>query len=219
MDEMKVLADFGRALDPEPPAALLRQRNRLVDALEGGRAIRRGPRPWLVSAAAAAVLVAGAVLAVALPAQHGESPSPRTSVALAGWSVTAEAGGEVQVSLRELTDATAVRQALAAAHVPARVWLVPVKVADPKTFGALAAPIVGCTPDYLQEKRIEGRHGVDGVEYPPAAAQGVVFLVEPSAMPPHTVVNIVLYTLQGEESGYYIAVTEATDNACTPYEN
>lgn len=218
MDEMKALAVFGRDMNQEPPATLLRQRSRLLDALADGRAVRRRPRRRLLFAGTAAVLVAGAALALVLPARHGGSAAAPTGVALAGWSVKAEADGDVQVTLRELTDATAVRQALASAKVPARVWLVPVKAADPTTFGALAAPIVGCTPDYLRMKRIEGQTGVDGVEYPVANAQGIVFQVKPSAMPANTIVNIVLYTLEGKESGYYIAVTKSADNACTPYE-
>lgn len=223
MDDMKILADFGRELDLEPPAALLRQRNRLLDALETGPAARRSRRRPLL-AGATAVLAAGAVLAVTLPTHHGAATSPPAAAgsptvdaAPAGWSVKTEADGDVQVMFRELTDATAVRQALSSANVPARVWLVPVRVADPRTFGALSTPIVGCTPDYLDEKRIEGATGVDGVEFPTTSAPGVVFTVDPSAMPKNTVVNIILYTLDGAESGYYIAVSKTTDNACTPY--
>jgi hypothetical protein len=235
MDEMKALADFGRDLDREPPAALLRQRNRLLDALGDGdgkgRAIRRRTnrrlRFGLAGAAtvltAGTALIAGTVFTAAVPAPHHTAlavPPPTGITALAGWSVKTEAGGKVQVSLRELTDAGALRRALASAHVPARVWLVPVEVSDPKTFGALAAPIVGCTPDYLLVKRLEGPQGVDGLEFPaPDAARGVVFQIDPSAMPADTVVNIILYTLKGEEGGYYIAVTKSADNACTPYEN
>ena len=225
MDDMKILAEFGRDLDQEPPATLVQQRNRLLDALESGRAPRHPRRrPLLVGATAA--LAVGAVLAVTLTGSHGEpttppaaAGSPTVGVALAGWSVKADADGDVQVTLRELTDATAVRQALASANVPARVWLVPVKVADPKTFGALAAPIVGCTPDYLEQKQIEGQSGVDGVDFDGTGTQGVVFTVKPSAMPPSTVVNIILYTLDGAESGYFVAVGKSTANACTPYDN
>jgi hypothetical protein len=164
------------------------------------------------------------VLAATLTGRHGtptappaSAGSPTVDAALAGWSVKADADGDVKVTLRELADATAVRQALASANVPARVWLVPVEVADPKTFGALAAPIVGCTPDYLEMKRIEGRSGVDGVDFDGAGTQGVVFTVKPSAMPASTVVNIILYTLNGAESGYYVAVGKSSANACTSY--
>jgi hypothetical protein len=148
MDDMKILADFGRDLDREPPATLVRQRNRLLDVLENKPAVRHRTGRRLLLAGASAVLVAGVALAVALPAHvaptlpPAAAGSPTGSVALAGWSVKAEVGGDVDVTIRELTDATALRQALGAAKVPARVWLVPVKVPDPTTFAAIAAPIV-----------------------------------------------------------------------------
>ena len=234
MDEMKLLAEFGRDLDREPPAALVRQRNRLLDAVgdaAAGTATRHShprprPRPSRpLLAGAAALLVAVALLAVLLPTGHGSpaaSPtatgSPTTDAALAGWSVKAEADGEVEVTVRDLTDATAVRRALAAAKVPARVWLVPTTVADPKTWAALSAPIVGCPTDYLQMKRILETTGIVGIGFPNAGPRDVVFTVEPSLLPENTVVNIVLYTLDGAAAGYYISVGENTDNACTPYQ-
>jgi hypothetical protein len=228
MDEMKLLADFGRELDREPPNALVRQRNRLLDAVENagtGTAARRLRRPRPLLAGAAAVLVAGALLAVVLPAGHGSSAgphiasgSPTTDVALAGWSVKAEADGEVEVTLRELTDAAAVRRALAAAKVPARVWVVPTSVADPKTWAALSAPIVGCATDYLQMKQILQTTGIAGLGFPNTGAREVVFTVDPSLLPAKTVVNIVLYTLDGAADGYYLSVSKPTDNACTPYQ-
>lgn len=227
MDEMKLLAEFGRELDRDPPATLVRQRNRLLDAVgdaEAGAATRRLRRGPLL-AGATGVLVAGALLAVTLPASHGspaKSPtangSTNADVSLAGWSVKAEADGDVEVTLRELTDADALRQALASAKVPARVWLVPTSVADPKTWAALSAPIVGCATDYLQMKRILETTGIVGIGFPNAGSREVVFTIDPSALPANTMVNIVLYTLDGAAAGYYISVSKATDNPCTPYQ-
>ncbi|MBR7836271.1 hypothetical protein KDL01_23540 [Actinospica durhamensis] len=226
MDDMQILAEFGRELDLAPPATLVRQRNRLLEAVDSNRAVRRSYRRPLF-AGAAALLSAAAVLAVALPtAHHGTSgalhvatDTPTVSVSLAGWSVKSEAGGSVEVALKELTDATELRQALAQAKVPARVWLVPTKVADPKTFAALSAPIVGCPVDYVQMKRIESTTGIVGVSFARSDTPGVLFTVTPSKLPEDTVVNIVLYTLNGVENGYYISVSKTSDNACTPYQN
>ena len=225
MDDMQILTEFGREMDLEPPATLVRQRNRLLDALEHNRPVRRSRRRPLF-AGAAALLGVGAVLAVALPTgHHGISAAPpatttpTVNVSLAGWSVKGEAGGGVEVVLKELTDATELRQALAEAKVPARVWLVPTKVADPKTFAALSAPIVGCPVDYVQMKRIESTTGIVGISFAQTREPGVLFTVTPSKLPEDTVVNIVLYTLNGEENGYYISVSKTTDNACTPYRN
>ncbi len=222
MDDMQILAEFGHEIDREPPAGLVRQRSRLLDALENDRAARRSYRRPLF-AGAAALLGVGAVLAVALPAgHHGTSAAttaPTVDVSLAGWSVKSEANGTVQIVVRELTDPTEVRQALAEAKVPARVWLVPTKVADPKTYAALSAPIVGCPVDYLQMKRIQETTGIPGVDSGKWDQPGVIFDISPSKLPEGTVVNIVLYTLNGQEAGYFVSVSKTTANACTPIQN
>jgi hypothetical protein len=232
MDEMRMLAELGRELHREPPASLARQRNRLLDAardgdVRAGRVRTRAPlrRPLLLGAGA--VLVAGALFAAlqtahpgspaVRPAADGASGSATASVALAGWSVRTQADGSVEVTLRQLTDATALRRALASAKVPARVWLVPAGAADPKSFAALSAPVVGCPVDYLGMKRILQTTGMPGIAFPPSGARDVVFTVRPSALPGGTVVNVVLYTVDGAEAGYYLSVSKATDNACTPY--
>lgn len=227
MDEMQVLADLGHTLEREPPATLARQRNRLLGALEdaaAGNADRRGRRRPLFAVGAAA-LVATAACVLILPshhdapvASHPASHPSTTALALAGWSVQSQSDGDVEVTLKQLTDATALREALASAKVPARVWLVPTSVPDPKTFAALSAPIVGCPVDYTQMKRIEQATGIVGISFPNTAARDLVFTIDPSVLPENTVVNIVLYTLHGAEAGYYISVSEVTANACTPFQ-
>jgi hypothetical protein len=51
--------------------------------------------------------------------QAGTSGATGTNVSLAAWSVRADGGGSVTVTLRELTDAARLKQALAANGVPA----------------------------------------------------------------------------------------------------
>jgi hypothetical protein len=224
VDDLKILAEFGRDLDREPPATLVRQRNRLLAAVAGAQAPRRrlSRRPLL--AGTAAVLVAGAALAVALPSGRTAAPAPVAApssavgptidASLAGWSVQTEADGSSLVTLKELTDATALRQALAAAHVPARVWLVPTKVADPQTFEALSTPIVGCPVDYVQMKQYMIK-GIPGLSFSDTSEPGTIFSVNPSKLPGGTVLNLVVYTLGGVEDGYYISVSKSTENACS----
>ena len=222
MDDLKILAEFGRDLDREPPATLVRQRNRLLAAVAAAPPRRRLRRPLLAGTAAG--LVAGAALAVALPSGRTAAPTPVAApstaggptidASLAGWSVQTEADGSSLVTLKDLTDATALRQALAAGHVPARVWLVPTKVADPKTFEVLSMPIVGCPVDYVQMKQYMIK-GIPGLSFSDTSEPGTIFSVNPSKLPAGTVLNLVIYTLGGVEDGYYISVSKSTDNACT----
>ncbi|WP_067483979.1 LCP family protein [Actinomadura hibisca] len=65
MDDLKAIRDLGDDLGHEPPASLVRQRQRLVDAA-GGRAPRRRPSGWLligvVTAVTAALILVPTVL-------------------------------------------------------------------------------------------------------------------------------------------------------------
>ncbi len=84
-----------------------------------GRARRRRHR--LTGLAGAAVVAAGAVLAVIalLPANHPASRQPR--VQLAAWTVVKQSGGIIQVTMRELRDPAGLQAALRADGVPASV--------------------------------------------------------------------------------------------------
>ncbi|MFC5819938.1 MULTISPECIES: LCP family protein [Nonomuraea] len=65
MDDLKLLRDFGRRLEHEPPATLVRQRERLLGAVEG-----RPRRRWFgwMAAGLVAVATVATVAAVAVPA-------------------------------------------------------------------------------------------------------------------------------------------------------
>ncbi|MGH3392984.1 MAG: CU044_5270 family protein [Actinomadura sp.] len=86
MDDLKMLGDLGRHLDQEPPATLIRQRRRLVEAETGqgsGRS-RRLTRWWLPGLAAT---VTTAVIAVSAMVLAGEHPAGRPDSATSGPAV------------------------------------------------------------------------------------------------------------------------------------
>jgi hypothetical protein len=111
----------------------------LPGVLTAGRARRRRRRVIACGGAASAGLAASAALALMLAAPGtgpGVNPggvaaqagpagtadpggTSGTNVSLAAWSVRADGGGSVTVTLRELTDAAQLKQALAANGVPA----------------------------------------------------------------------------------------------------
>ena len=129
-----VLTAVRRAVDETTPA-------RAADAglpqvLTAARARRRRRRVAACGGAAGAGLAVSAALTLALgapgagprvnlggAAAHagttGTANPAGTSVSLAAWSVRADGGGSVTVTLRELTDAAQLKQALAANGVPA----------------------------------------------------------------------------------------------------
>jgi hypothetical protein len=108
----------------------------LPRVLTAARARLRRRRMTAGGGAAGAALAAGAVLALTLGAPGtglranpggtaaeagttGTANPAGTSVSLAAWSVQANGGGSVTVTLRELADAAQLKQALAANGVPA----------------------------------------------------------------------------------------------------
>lgn len=134
-----VLTAVRRAVDETTPA-------RAADAglpqvLTAARARRRRRRVAACGGAAGAGLAASAALTLALGVPVGPRVNPGgtaaqagmtgaanpagasgtsgTNVSLAAWSVRADGNGSVTVTLRELTDAAQLKQALAANGVPA----------------------------------------------------------------------------------------------------
>ena len=111
----------------------------LPQVLTAARARRRRRRVTACGGAAGAGLAASAVLTLALaapgtgprvnPAGTAAQAGPAgtanpggtsgTNVSLAAWSVRADGGGSVTVTVRELADAAQLKQALAANGVPA----------------------------------------------------------------------------------------------------
>src|SRR5439155_23272760 len=108
----------------------------LPQVLTAARARRRRRRVTACGGAAGAGLAVSAALTLALgapgagsrvnlggAAAHADTTGTAnpagTSVSLAAWSVRADGGGSVTVTLRELADAAQLKQALAANGVPA----------------------------------------------------------------------------------------------------
>ncbi|MQY06892.1 LCP family protein [Actinomadura macrotermitis] len=58
MDDLKMLRDLGRDLEHEPPASLVRQRQRLADAASGRRGALRRPGGWTLLGVVAVVTAA-----------------------------------------------------------------------------------------------------------------------------------------------------------------
>ena len=135
-----VLTAVRRAVDETTPA--LGADAGLSEVLTAARARRRRRRVTACGGAAGAGLAVSAALTLALaPPGAGVRVNPAgtaartgttgtrnpagtagpagTSVSLAAWSVRADGGGSVTVTLRELADAAQLKQALAANGVPA----------------------------------------------------------------------------------------------------
>ncbi|MFI6518661.1 LCP family protein [Spirillospora sp. NPDC050679] len=81
MDDLKAIRDLGDDLGHEPPAALVRQRQRLLDAA-GGRAPRRRPGRWPVIGVVAAA-TAALILVPTVVLRGGDDPggTPRREAA------------------------------------------------------------------------------------------------------------------------------------------
>jgi len=138
-----VLTAVRRAVDETTPAGGTDAG--LPQVLTAARARRRRRRVTAYGGAAGAGLAVGAALTLALGAPGagtrvnpggtaaqagttgtanpagtaGASGTAGTSVSLAAWSVRADGGGSLTVTLRELADAAQLKQALAANGVPA----------------------------------------------------------------------------------------------------
>ncbi len=132
-----VLTAVRRAVDETTPARGADAG--LSEILTAARARRRRRRVTACGGAAGAGLAVSAALTLALGAPGGgarlnpgrttaqagttgtanPAGTAGTSVSLAAWSVQADGGGSVTVTLRELADAAQLKQALAANGVPA----------------------------------------------------------------------------------------------------
>jgi hypothetical protein len=82
------------------------------------RALRARRRARAVTGAAA---MAGTGIAVAAVLTAGQSPPSPPQARLAAWTVTTEANGTVDVTIRQLTDAAGLQRTLRADAIPARV--------------------------------------------------------------------------------------------------
>lgn len=224
LDDMKVLAEFGRDVAQEPPLTLVRQRNRLLDVIEDGSAAGRRPRRRRpVLAGAAAALVAGAALVVglsALPGGSSGSPaaagSPTSGIALAGWSMKVQPDGKVEVHLWDVTNFPALRKAMAQAHVPITELVVPLKPGQAEPAWDVTVPMPDCTPDQVDLKVLAKGTSLDGVENEDSSASGIAFTIDPSALPKDAGITVVSYPDDGVPGSYSVAVNEHFSNTCNP---
>jgi hypothetical protein len=130
------------------------------EIISRGRSVRARRRiSGLTGALAAAAAVAAAAL---VPSGHQAPPPPRPQ--LAAWTVTKQADGDVEVTIRELRDPSALAAALRAAGVP--------------TYVAFADPApVSCQPypaSSAQLVAIYQLHQGNG---------SAAFVIDPSAIP------------------------------------
>jgi hypothetical protein len=121
-------------IDDELTTVLREQRGKVVmttpveQIISRGRAVRNRRRVPGVAAAVGAAAAAAVAVSVALPAGHpgaghpaASHPASPPSVRLAAWSVTRLAGGSIQVTFREATDAAGLQRTLRADGVPVSV--------------------------------------------------------------------------------------------------
>lgn len=149
-----------------------------------GRARRRRHR--LTGLAGAAVVAVGAVLAVTalLAASHPASHQPR--VQLAAWAVTRQAGGIIQVTLRELRDPAGLQAALRADGVPASV-----------SFGN--GQQTACRPYPGGGFTTSANPALINTVFPPSSGPGTAVAIRPSALPSGT--GVLLAFLQRSQPG------------------
>jgi hypothetical protein len=108
----------------------------LVETVRRGRALHRRRARAVTGAAAVAVtgMAAAAVLAA------GQSPPSPPEARLAAWTVTTEANGTVDVTIRQLTDAAGLQRRLRADAIPARVVFYPIVNGPGSAPGKAAVP-------------------------------------------------------------------------------
>ena len=120
--------------DDELITALRKQRGTVVmttpvqQIISRGRTVRNGRRVFAAAGSLAAAAVVAFTVGVALPGSHpaargpaASHPAGPTSVRLAAWTVTRQAGGNIKVSFRELADPAALQRTLRADGVPVSV--------------------------------------------------------------------------------------------------
>jgi hypothetical protein len=164
----------------------------LDNVVRHGRAMRRRHR--LTGLTGAAVVAAGAVLAVIalLPASHTASRQPR--VQLAAWTVVHQPGGIIQVTLRQLRDPAGLQATLRADGVPASV-----SFGNGQQTACLPYPGGGFTsstnPALLNSV------------FPSSSGAGTAVAIRPSALPSGT--GVLLAFLQRSQPGVPLIQMEA----------
>lgn len=109
----------------------------LEEAVRRGGALRTRRRARAVTGAAA---IAGTGIAVAAVLTAGQPPPSPPQARLAAWTVTTEANGAVDVTIRQLTDAAGLQRTLRAHAIPARVVFYTSENGPGSAPGKAAAP-------------------------------------------------------------------------------
>jgi hypothetical protein len=179
-------------IDDELITVLREQRGKVVmttpveQIISRGHTVRNRRRlPGVVAAVGVAAAAAVAV-SVALPASHPATRHPAAShpasgpgVQLAAWTVTRQAGGSIQVTFREATDAAGLQRTLRADGVPVSV-----------TFTGQQNP--ACRPYSSPASQVFGPFGpstgpLDGARFihNPKDAYGTPYalVIDPTALP------------------------------------
>jgi hypothetical protein len=197
-DVLEIVRDGMRGTGPHTP---------LGDVVRRGRQLRRRrtARRGVTAVASAAALVTGAVVATGLPGagQHLTASGRRVDVDLAGWSVHTGAHSTVTLTLREseLRDPARLRAVLAEAGVAADIEVVPAKW----TRDGVWTTVYGCQAD---PRRVALPQGADVLGGWHSAADGATSMtIDPTRMPPGSVVGFVFYTFAESPPGLHLPVS------------
>lgn len=168
----------------------------LAAVMARGRARQRRRRTSGMTAALAVVAVAaGATIATTLAGSHPASPAARAR--LAAWTVARRAGGDIHVTIRELSDPAGLQSTLRADGVPASVTFLgqpnpacsPLGI-DPGLLGA----IFPVTPSGV-------RHQLPGrVNLGTGGPQDMV--IDPSAIPSGVGLQLAWLRIDGSTVGH-----------------
>ena len=154
--------------------------HRLHDITARGRGLRQQRRA--AKAVAAVGLAAALASGLALTFRTGQAPRPPASVQLAAWSVDARPGGEVVLTIRQLTHAEELTAALKKASVPALVEF--------KQIDAAHTRVVGCEdqqpalPQLDNVMPAQGQHSDDAER---------VYTIRRTAIPAATSLHFVIF--------------------------
>lgn len=150
------------------------------EIISHGRWVRARRR--IPALAAALASVAGAVvLAVTASAPAGRRPGPQGGVHLAAWTVTRQADGAVQVTIRELTDPAGLQSKLRTEGLPASVTLIGHKNPACRPYPASPAllhRVFSHTFEYTGPARQD-----PPATTPPQGGMAFVLVIHPSALP------------------------------------
>jgi hypothetical protein len=163
-DELQRMAgEAARQAQPLTAADLLHR---------GDRRRRRALTQWSAGGATAAIAVAGVTLALtSAPAARHPAPT-LPSAQLAAWTVTRQADGNIDLTVRQWHDVAGLQRTLRADGVPASV-LLPGQHNPCQFYGGTQARL------HLLPRVLSGRNVPAG----PVRATTIIWVIHPSALP------------------------------------